>query len=468
MAGYVPKYKYVAWLLLGVFWILGCFSYPLQEVVPGIHSAINSYVLMLGDAIILLIGLWTLRARIDIFLLVSLLVISIISMSVNHMSVSQYLNGIRFYVGMVFILSTIRYLLATRTRIEYFIPLFEKSLYIFLLIQFPIMVQQCIRWGAFDNVGGSLGWMMSGPISTLLYVISFFLMLRRWDFDKSYGANLKQNFILLLLLVPSMLNETKISFVYMLLYFLLLVPLDRKFIKRLIIITPIAALFIAGTISIYNKMMGNPFDTSRADGLSMAEYVLGQDQMREAVLDGTVEQVIPYIEEEVLDMARGLKFAAIPIVIQSSPHALWLGFGPSQFKGGNVMEETDFSKEFKWMIMGTYISIIMFQIDLGLLGVLWLIFYIFVLFRTFRRVQFREKRLVAFMAIIFVLDLLYMQAHTIQVFMIVFTYIIMMSSRWGLFKYVPKPEGWLLLPLSSGANLDAGNGARRDTKDTST
>lgn len=449
MTDYIPKYKYVAWLLLGVFWLLGCFAYPLQELVPDAYASVNTYIYLLGDALIILIGIWTLRARIDIILLVSLLIISIASMIVNSQTIIEYLNGMRFYAIVVFILSTLRYLLATRTRLEYFIPLFEKSLYIFLLIQFPVMVQQCIRWGAYDNVGGSLGWMMSGAISTLLYVISFYLMLRRWDSDKSYGANLKQNWMLLVLLIPSMLNETKISFIYMLLYFLLLVPFDRKFINRLLIIAPITLSIIIGAISIYNKVQDNPFDTSKAEGLSVSEYVFGQDDIREAVLDGTVENLIPYIEDEVGDLARGVKFAALPIVIQSSPHALWLGFGPSQFKGGNVLEETDFTKEFKWMIQGTFISVIMYQIDLGLLGVLWLIFYIIVLFRAFRHVKFREKRLMIFMAIIFVLDYLYMSAHILQTFMIVFTYIIMMSSRWSLCKYVPQPTGWLLPPIDS-------------------
>lgn len=459
MTDYIPKYKYVAWLLLGVFWLLGCFAYPLQELVPAVFDTANAYVYLLGDFVIILVGLWTLRARIDIVLLVSLIVISLASMAVNHLPVIQYLNGMRFYVGGVFILSILRYLLATRTRLEYFIPLFEKSMYIFLLIQFPIMVQQCIRWGAFDNVGGSLGWKMSGVISTLLYVISFYFMVRRWNFDKSYVANLKHNWILLVLLVPSLLNETKISFIYILLYFLFLVPFDRKFIKRMLLIVPLSLLILAGLILIYNKIQGDPFDSSNTDNISLSEYVFGQDDIREAVLDGTVEQIIPYIEEEVGDLARGVKFAAIPIVIQASPHALWFGFGPSQFKGGNIMEESNFTKEYKWMIMGTFISLIMYQIDLGLFGVIWMIFYLFVLFRAFRRVRMREKRLMIFMALIFGMDLIYMSAHGILVFMMVFTYIIMMSSRWRLFKYVPRPEGWLMPRLSSKVQVSEDNGA---------
>lgn len=447
MSSVYPKYKIVSTLLLAIFWIAGTYAYPLQELAPSVFSILNPYIYTVGEGLIFVLGLWTLRNRLDIILLSSLLIISLTSKELNGISFVTFANGMRQYLDLVFILCIIRYLLATRVRLEYFIPLFEKNLYAFLLLQFPVMVQQCFRWGAFDNVGGSLGWMMSGPISTLLYVISFYLMLRRWDYYKSYIANLKQNWILLVCLFPSMLNETKISFIYLVLYFVLLIPLGKGYMKKILYIAPLTGFIALGSIELFNVIQSRSEYANDIHEFSITDYVFGQEEMRTAIQDGTMEDAIPYFEEENIDLARGIKFASLPIVIQSSPHGLWFGFGPSQFKGGTVMNQTAFAKEFSWLLSGTTISLIMFQVDLGLLGVLWLLAYLYILFRAGKRIKKREWRLTLLVAIIFIINLFYMAPHQILPFMIIFIFIIMMSSRWSLNKYVPEPTGWLLYPL---------------------
>lgn len=452
MSSVYPKYKIVSTLLLVIFWITSTYAYPLQEMAPSVFTTLNPYIYMLGEGLIMVLGLWTLRNRLDIILLATLLIVSLTSKVLNGISFITFANGMRQYLDLVFILCIIRYLLATRIRLEYFIPLFEKNLYLFLLLQFPVMVQQCIRWGAFDNVGGSLGWMMSGPISTLLYVISFYLMTRRWDTNKSYIANLKQNWILLVCLFPSMLNETKISFIYLALYFVLLVPLGKGYLKKILYIIPLTGLFAFGSIELFSVVQSNSNYANDIHEFSIKDYVLGQEDMRTAIQDGTMEDAIPYFEEENVDLARGLKFASLPIVIRSHPHGFWFGFGPSQFKGGSVMDQTEFAKEFSWLLTGTTISLLMFQIDLGVFGMLWLLAYLLILFRAWQRVKKREWRLTLFMAIIVILNLFYMAPHQILPFMIIFIFIILMSSRWSLNKYVPEPTGWLLHPLQITTN----------------
>lgn len=72
------------------------------------------------------LGLWTLRSRLDIALLISLILIGFASKQLNDVSFLSYVNGMRQYVDLVFILSIIRYLLATRTRIEYFCQYLKK------------------------------------------------------------------------------------------------------------------------------------------------------------------------------------------------------------------------------------------------------------------------------------------------------------------------------------------------------
>ena len=144
-------------MLLIIFWYTGTISFPLQEIMPSAFTALNPYIMAFGDVMLMCLGLWTLRSRLDIALLISLILIGFASKQLNDVSFLSYVNGMRQYVDLVFILSIIRYLLATRTRIEYFLPIFEKNMYWFLLLQFPAMIYQFLRWSNYDYVGGTLG-----------------------------------------------------------------------------------------------------------------------------------------------------------------------------------------------------------------------------------------------------------------------------------------------------------------------
>lgn len=442
----VPKYKLITWILLSLFWFLGTYMFPLQELVPSVAPGFQTGFNLVAECVIIALGLWTLNKRIDKILLISLMVISIISAIINGISISMYLNGMRNYLTMIFLLSTIRYLLATRERVEYFLPLMDKSLYIFLLLQMPVMVIQCIRWGAYDNVGGSLGWMMSGTISTLLYTVSFYLMIRRWDDSKSYLENLKKNIILLVALFPSMLNETKISFVYLMMYFFFLVPMDRKFVKRLLNVVPIIILFVVGFGYVYQSLLVNPqqddADTNVTSWKFIEDYLLGNDDIKTLVIDGYMEAVLPEVQED--DFARGLKFTLLPIILSETPHSWVVGFGPSQFRGGTVMDVTKFASQYSWILKGSQMTVMVYVVDLGLLGLAWLVWYFFVLFRFGTHVKLRNKRLTWYMGLTILLSTVYMPIHLLQVFLIITIFISMLSSRWSIVKYVPKPSYWLL------------------------
>ena len=448
----VPKYKIVARMLLAVFWVLGTYLFPIQELVPGAADAARATGSIVSDALIILAGLWTLRARIDIALYVVLLLIGGVSAWYNDIPAVMAINGLRAYLLPLSLLIIVRYLLSTRERVRYFLPRFEKSLYIFLLLQFPVMVIQCLRWGAYDNVGGSLGWMMSGTISTLIYLISFYLMVRRWDDSRTYLENLKQNYMLLVCLFPSMLNETKISFVYLAMYIFFLVPMDRMFLKRILYVIPLMLLSIGGAVALYITILGgatiDDYEGTQTDVTSskfISEYMVGNDEVRTLVLDGYMETVMPDVQEA--DFARGLKYAVLPIILGDTPHAWYVGFGPSQFKGGTTLETTPFAKEYEWLLRGTEMSVMSYLIDLGVAGLLWLAWYIIVLFRFFHRVRKRSKRITWNMVLTLLISLAYFPLHTLFIPMIVFTFVAMMSSRVPLFRYAPRPSGWLLKPM---------------------
>ena len=80
-------------------------------------------------------------------------------------------------------------------------------------------------------------------------------------------------------------------------------------------------------------------------------------------------------------------------------------------------------------------------------GLLWLAWYIIVLFRFFHRVRKRSKRITWDTVLTLLISLAYFPLHTLFIPMIVFTFVAMMSSRVPLFRYAPRPSGWLLKPM---------------------
>ena len=139
----------------------------------------------------------------------------------------------------------------------------------------------------------------------------------------------------------------------------------------------------------------------------------------------------------------------MPILLSSEPYGWYVGFGVGHFKGGTILEETKFYKEYKWLLQGTQITVQMIALEMGVAGLLWLTAFFLVMFRAFRKVRCRNKRLTWFMSIITVMILLYTAPNLVFPFMLIMTFVVMISSRWSLLKYVEKPKGLFLPPIAT-------------------
>ena len=60
----VTKSIFIQRALLGVFWVLGTVGFVCDEFVPGLES-LRSYILLACDAVLVLLGLMTLRHKAD-------------------------------------------------------------------------------------------------------------------------------------------------------------------------------------------------------------------------------------------------------------------------------------------------------------------------------------------------------------------------------------------------------------------
>lgn len=400
----VEKYKFMSRILFTALWIQLCWGFVCSDIIPALDVTHN-YINLLLDCVYVVLGIVTVKARRDVAVLASFVAIAFVTAYLNHQGVLEFFNGFRDFIGLLFAAPIIRYFLMSSDS-ERFVKSFDKMLYVFLWIQVPCLVSQFIRFGACDAGGGSLGNGGSGIVSTFIYIISFYLINKRWDETESYIQNLWANRILVFLLFPTFLNETKISLVFFVLYFVLLVKVDRRFIVRIIIVGPIAAVLFMFVGYLY--LLSTNTDSDHFDSAYFNEYLLGEDidqliELAELVQDEVVETDNLWV----VDLPRYGRFVAIPEILNSSTGGgLLLGAGIGQFKGGTLVKASKFALQYQWFLKGSPIVIFFIVIQLGLMGLGWLIYALFSLAFT-HDYYARANNLKFFMIAVMMLILMY-------------------------------------------------------------
>lgn len=439
--GVVTKTWLLTWWILILFWFLGTYEFFNQTALTTMIRALRPVALLFADLSFVAMGLMTIRKKADWLNLAIFLALTIISALFNHMPLSLTLNGLRIYLGALFLIPVFRYIFARRERAAYFLNKFDRSLYWFLWLQWPCMLYELVVLGGGDRGGGSLGNFMSGIISTLIFAISFYLMWRRRKPGTGYLANLLKNWDLIFLLGPTMLNETKISFLYLLLYFILLVPMTKTFILRMIYIIPIVLLLAGGSAVLYMKSAPGADDIFSLDYLEY--YVMGDDDLLNMV---EIFYERGYGNDDTEDLQRGVKFAMLPAAIDDEPYGPWIGYGVSQFKGGTLVDHTDFFLKYEWLLDGTQMQLMVVLVDLGICGVIWLIYYTLVLFgfvgNPKRNARLRKElkpedipvtnKNVFFLLLLFwLISLGYQSMFPSHFMMLVITFLILASWHWN-------------------------------------
>lgn len=431
MAVVIEKSKFISKIFFGVFWIAAITPFFGQELMLGVYEKLSSPMFALIDLAIIFLGLWTLKRKVDKFILLLFAAVAYISSCIfNYLSIIFFLNGLRLYIAYMMVVPIYNYFFSEESRRNAFVGKMDKALYIFLWFQFPTAVIQCVLYGAYDYVGGSLGWMMSGEMSTLVYLISFYFMHKKWDKDKSYIINIKENWVLILLLLPSFLNETKISFVYLLMYFFFLLPMDRKFIKRMLIFIPsmLVVILIAGYF--YLSVTGASDDVMTEQYITM--YLTGDDEAL-TYIEVAADKGVDEIGDDQGDLFRGIKFAAIPFVQMREPHAPYLGFGVGQFKGGSSIDKSEFAKEFDWLLKGTVMGIFAIIIELGYAGIILIALFWWTVFRK-QKDNVRNRQITFYLILTILLLGVYNNAFICVPFYLIFIYISLISQHWNYTK----------------------------------
>ena len=358
------------------FWLATCTGF-VSDLIWG-HNTVSPLTTasqLVVDVIMLFLAICTVRKTIDIALIGSLLVITAVSgFIVNGDSLVVWLNGLRYFFPVMFLPPILRYFWETEYRHDLFVKSLDRQLYIFLWLQVPTVLFQFFMYGAGDYVGGTMGGWFSGILSFSIYYVSFYLLNKRID-RNNILQSLYKNWTLIFLLFPTFLNETKISFALIIVYFILLLPIDRKYIIRMTFLAPVVIILVAVGSYFYSSTVNESQGKLRLDAEFFEEYLDADVE--------TIEKAAEYAEknyEESFDIPRIAKLAIIPMVFSAHPGHDLMGFGISLYKHGKIVEATDFYNEYDWLMKGTSPQIMSTVLQLGIVGSIWYIAFFISLF----------------------------------------------------------------------------------------
>lgn len=367
----IDRYKLYLRIFLTVFWILTCYGFVAEELIPPIAGGKNT-VFLLCDFIFLALGIRTIRNRGDVAVCVSFVVLAIFTTIIlNHESWLTLTNGFRDFLGIIFAVPIVRWFYTHKRSAEFRKTIF-RTMNIWLWLQAFCITWQFIRYGAGDMGGGTMGEGASGMVSMLIYLTSFCLISRTWD-TSDYMLSLRKNWKYILLLYPTFLNETKVSFLMLAAYFVLLLKYDRKLVLRLFYIVPIAIGLFIGLGAAYFSATGQDTEEVLSSEF-IEEYMYGLDldrlvEIGQMVQDGIIE--VDPSEPWSQDIPRIAKLGLIIYPLELTGGGVLFGAGVGEFKGWTVVNMPTFAAEYQWLLQGSRPWLFFLLVQIGIVGILW-------------------------------------------------------------------------------------------------
>jgi len=330
----------------------------------------SSLLLFSCDSCLVLLALVTLRRKSlkYLFLFISIILIALIPYTYEDgITLGQFLNGSRDFVPLFFSLIFITNMLYSNYKIIFYQKMNRFILY-FLSVQVPICIVQFLIYGMGDEVGGTGGSFGSGNISILIYVGTFYLLSHTANTKKLFEVLFKNKY-LLLLWIPSLINETKITFLLIPLFFLMCFEYNfRKIIKN----TPI--VFIGVIFSLAFLQMYQYFNEDR----SLAEVMQG-GYIVEYDLEKSYETIEKYGDElgKYTD-SRTLRLILGMLELGKNNMSIIFGKSLGHFKGGTI-GQTKFARENEYVTgKGSKSFILVGLMQIGIVGTVFIYLAIFI------------------------------------------------------------------------------------------
>jgi hypothetical protein len=309
-----------------------------------------------SDGIMIVMALsvvWRARKFSGVKYLLLFLFVSTLTLFLNlhSVAITTHLNGLR---QPLFLLSTlvVLYDFSQSARWEAFQRIFNSFLVIFALLQIPLSLIQFIKWGAGDYVGGTYGYTGgSGFLTQLAFLISFYFITRSSWLKDPEGVRYRSVLLYSLFLLPCAVNETKISFIYLAAFFVLLTMSRTRFLKSI----PILAFGIV-LVLILNYYYGKTVEAT-------------QNVFDEKFL----ERYLLYDPRENVDVPRFQKIVLMFRLMHGDMIQILLGMGYGVFAGENILGTSSFGRSL-WYLQGTRIQLQTVWIQGGLIAALLVMF----------------------------------------------------------------------------------------------
>jgi hypothetical protein len=346
------------------------------------------------DALIIFLSVISLAYIRGKFALIVLFLIACIGVNLSYSSsnLMSSLNGVREIMIIISIAVFYNKVFAPENEelAEEYVEIMRKFSVLFLIAQIPIAGWQFHTYGASDYVGGTFGNKGSGILTLSVVCTVFFLA--------HFVRGNTQRVLLYFCLLPLLLNETKISFILIptLILFIHFQPRLKNILGALI-----AAAFFLFVFNKYYTNEGLDFDNSMA-GIFSKDFL-------DAYLFGDI-----YSSE---DIPRFTKIVVGWHLVAEETRTLLFGIEYGIFKGGNIVETSQFGQSIQWLLSGTrpYLFFLILQGGLLLItGFFWLLLHIN---RYFVK---NNNKFKTFLFLVFLMILFYNDALRNQGFIVIY------------------------------------------------
>lgn len=377
-----------------------------------------SYMSALLDMILVMIAMSSFSIKgnkILITLMLLFLVVSVISYFINikGLALLSFINGMRDFLP-YFLFPVIFIKIFQFNDYELLVKMMNRFLLVFLIIQIPVSFQQFIEMGAGDYVGGTFGLGGSGILTFTVYLSTYYLMIQNFDPNNFVRSILKRSYLLILWL-PSFINETKISFVLMILFFLLLLPLNIKSIFNSVIIFLVLIPVLFYFDSVYTKTTGHGFLDEIFQKEYVTKYLFGASDMDLA---------------QTGDIPRFKKIILAFQIQKKEIH--YFGNGAGQFKGGTTLSLTPFATSYMWLLQGSRPMLFLVFVQMGLLGyIIYALFWLKLFSNSWKNKKFKYSRnLSLYLMAAYIIIMFYNESLRHLFFTEIFMYFIVFAQYW--------------------------------------
>jgi hypothetical protein len=374
-------------------------------------TLITTYTILIIDIIIifLTLSMIKLNSRYLIFILIFVIISSISFGISKNLSLLNHINGIRETLVFIcyFIIMEVIYKSQYFEKINKKFTLFAQT---FLAIQIPISVIQFIKYGVGDAVGGTYELGGSGLLTLTIFLLIYYLIENK---IKSENDRLKVIPQFLIYLLPITLNETKISFLLIIIFFFSFTNLKKIRLSLFIGVLAIASLI--GFSSIYSSNDGIKYENPLEQIFSSdyLEYYLFSD-----------------VNENIIDVPRITKLQ-LGLEKLRKDGDLLLGKDYSAFMTNNGNNSSKFQKNYNWLLFGS-IPYSFYLLITGGFAIFFLInlLILFAILGENKRVRnINSLPLLIFLISIFIIILFYNDSLRSPIFSLIFVYILFFSKR---------------------------------------